>query len=145
MRGLSSLLCLLSGCAWHLGVPPVDGGWRLEAVDAPVVEADVDDAVRAAVVAALAARRAIGEAPLAVRVTRADWSPAQRGSEGLLYEARLEVELVAGDRRRSAWATRSVVDPGSAAAAQVLRPSVFRALAAEVAAEGVAWLVDGGE
>lgn len=105
----------------------------------------MDDAVRAAFVAALAARRAIGEAPLVVRVTRADWTPAQRSGEGLLYEARLEAELVAGTRRRALWATRTVQDPGSAAAAQATRPAVFQALAAEVAAEGVAWLVDGGE
>ena len=99
------------------------------------------DAVRAAVIDGLAARRALGGPALDLEVLAADWRPSRRSGDTLLYDARLVVRVRAGEASREAWAVASQADPGSAAGVPELRARVFEALAREVAAEIVAWAV----
>lgn len=142
MPPLSSLV--LVACTWHVGNPSVEQGWALQPMLAPVAEPDVDESVRAAMAAALAARGATGTEPLTVTVTRAELLPSQRGEAGLVYEARLDLQIAGGGRSRQLVVRELVPDPGTAAEAQSARAQVFAALADRAAALAVAWLVDGG-
>lgn len=140
-----AVYCILAGsfgCHLHLGVAPADSTYRLAAVYAPVAEPGVDEAVRAAVLDALAARRAhdAGGEPLTVTVERADFVPGRRGEGGLVYEARLVVRLEVGTRARVVSASRPVLDGGGSSGVAELRARVFGELAREVAADGIVWL-----
>lgn len=140
---MSTLALLLFGCAVHLGTIPVDGGWRVVRVEAPVAEPDVDAWVGEAVTSALAARGAHDPAGdvLRVTVTEASWSPARRSGPTLLYEARITLAIVAGERTGTRTRTWTVVDPGDAAGARALREDALRALARQVADDAVAWVL----
>jgi len=140
---VSTIFLLLAACV-HLGTVPVGEGWNVVAAHAPVVEPGVDEAVRGAVVQALAARQAAGPAPLHVWVERADWRPGRRTGDTVIYDATLAVRFVAGARERTVTASRPVPDPGTAGAAVEVRAAAFLALARQAADEGVAWLVLGG-
>ena len=140
---MSTLWALLIGCTVHLGVMPASGAWSVGDVSAPVAEPDVDTWVRESVTTALSARRALDPSAPAVRVTvtEAMWTPARRSGDVLLYDARLTLRLEAGERTVTRTRTRTVVDPGGAAGARVLREDTLRALAREVAEDGVGWLL----
>ena len=140
---MAILSTLLLACALHVGTIPVSHRWRLEAVDAPVAEPGVDEQVRSAVLDALAARRALGEdgVPLRVTVVEASCSPARRSGDVLLYEARLAV-IFSGeghDSTRRQW--RTFVDPGTAGEGRAAREAAFADLARRVAEDGVSWLL----
>jgi hypothetical protein len=118
-------------------------GFQLAASSAVVAEPGVEEAVRAAVIDALAARRALGPEPLFLRVTRADWRPGRRTGETVIYDATLVVEFSTGARTRTVTVTSPEADPGNAGNAALLRAAGFRRLAEAAAAEGVAWLTLG--
>jgi hypothetical protein len=103
----------------------------------------LEEAVRGAVLDALAARRAVGSVPVQLRVLRADWRPGRRTGDTVIYDAVLSVEFVAGEWARTVTAAVPVADPGSAGEAALVRAAAFRQLAGAVAAEGVAWLTLG--
>ncbi|MSQ03892.1 MAG: hypothetical protein EXR71_18725 [Myxococcales bacterium] len=136
------LLVSLWGCAVHLGTIPTPG-FSLVELRAPVVEPGVDEAVRGAVIEALATRAASGSTPLTLSVERADWRPGRRSGTVVVYDATLSVRFVTGTRVRVVTATAPYPDPGSAGLADTLGHSGFQDLARRVAAEGVAWLVLG--
>lgn len=133
--------CLLLACVVHVGIAPPAHTWSLPSVEAPVAEPGVGDAVREALLARLAARRALdpGADALHVQVVTADWLPSRRSGDTLLYDARLVVRAQAGPRTREAWAQASIPDPGSAATPE-LRARVFADLADQVADELAAWV-----
>jgi hypothetical protein len=130
----------LVACALHAGVMPAGGGWRLDDVVAPVAEPGIDDAVRAAVLDALAARGALdaGGTPLVVTVVAADWRPTRRSGDVLLWEAVLTVRFEAAGRAVTRTRTRVVTDVADAAGARAVREEAFAILARQVADEGVA-------
>lgn len=136
------LLVGLWGCAVHLGTVPTPG-FSLAELRAPVVEPGVDDAVRGAIIEALATRHAAGSTPLSLSIERADWRPGRRSGDVVVYDATLSVRFVTGDRQRVVTATAPYADPGTAGSAATLRHASFEDLARRVAAEGVAWLVLG--
>ncbi len=103
----------------------------------------MEEAVRGAVITALAAGRAMGAEPLSLRVTRADWRPGRRTGATVIYDATLVVEFVSGERRRTVTVSTPMPDPGTAGAAALDRADGFRRLAAAAAQEGVAWLTLG--
>jgi hypothetical protein len=138
MPGLSTLLL---ACALHLGTAPPASRWSVPAVLAPVAEPDVDLRVREALLDALAARGALGGPPLSVTVTVATFLPSRRAADTLLYDATLVLRVRAGARERDVLATASVIDPGNAGDASVLRADAFRRLARTAAAEVAAWAV----
>lgn len=136
------LLVGLLGCAVHLGTVPT-AGFSVVELRAPVVEPGVDEAVRGAVIEALATRGAVGPAPLSLTVERADWRPGRRSGDIVVYDATLSVRFVAGARVRVVTATAPYADPGTSGLAATLRHASFEDLSRRVAAEGVAWLVLG--
>ncbi|MFN7144460.1 MAG: hypothetical protein ACK4YP_11830 [Myxococcota bacterium] len=127
----------------HVGVLPVEGAWAVGEVAAPVAEPDVDAWVREALTTALASRGALdpGGRPVSVTVTEASFRPARRSGDVLLYEARLTVRFVAGEREGVRSRTWTVRDPGNAADARALREDTFRTLSRQVVEDGVAWLL----
>ena len=133
----------MAACAVHLGTVPTPG-FAISEVVAPVVEPGVDVAVRGAVDEVLAARSALGPEPLALRVERADWRPARRAGDVVVYDATLAVRFRATGRERLVTVSTSLSDPGSAGAADPVRAAAFAGLARRAAEEGVAWLVLGG-
>ncbi len=143
MSSLSTVALLLAGCSVHVGVLPVRGTWTVAEVAAPVAEPDVDDWVEEAVTTSLGLRRALDPAggALRVTVTEAAWSPSRRAGDVLLYEARLTLRLEADGRTVTRTRSWTVVDPGDAASARRLREDTFRALARQVADDGVTWLL----
>lgn len=140
---MSTALLLLAGCAAHLGTIPASGGWALTEVAAPVAEPDVDVQVRAALLDALAARRALANdgSPLRATVLEAAYVPSRRSGDVLVYEARLTVRLDAGERTVTRQRARLVSDPGDAAGGRAAREAAFRELARQVAEDGVSWLL----
>jgi hypothetical protein len=146
MGPLSTLIVTLAACSVHIGVLPVEGAWSIGAVSAPVAEPEVDGWVRDGLVDALAARRALasGGPVLSAVVTEASWTPARRGGDVLLYEARLTVRVEGGGKVVTRTRTGSVVDPGSAGEGRALREKMFRGLARQVADDAVTWLLTPG-
>lgn len=143
MLALSMLV--LGACEAHLGVLPPASRWSIGEVRAPVAEADVDRWAEDALVAALSARGALepGAPAVTVTVTQASFTPARRSAETLLYDATVTLTLSAGARSVTRSMTRSVVDPGNAAAADALRQGTLRGLVREVAEQAVAGWVGG--
>lgn len=144
MRGLILVgLLSASGCRVHLGVAPPVARFADVAVEAPVTDEELGEALRAAVGAELVARgaREAGAPTLRVVVEDAALTPFQRLSGGLVYRVALTAELRCADARRRVTITREVADPGSAGDAARLRPDALRAAAADLAAVGVAWAV----
>ncbi len=136
-------LCALTACSYRLGRPPVEQGFQIGAVVAPVVQPEIADELTAALAGALRRLDVTGEQVLDARVTRADWAPAAaRGGSVASWEATLEVRYVmqATDRvfesRRSTIVTAEGADPG---ALDVMRSDTFRTLASASADEAVAW------
>lgn len=121
---------------------PLGHGWRVDAVIAPTAEVTVDDAVRTAVVRALAARGALVEmgSPLTVTVLKAEWVPTRRSGDQVLWEATLSVKFEADGRTGVRTRTRTVAGPEDAAAARSAREGAFEVLARQVAEDGVSWL-----
>lgn len=111
---------------------------------APVVEPDLDRAVREGVIAALVERGALDPAAAAVRVEvlEAEFRPGRRGEGGLLYEARLVLRVGDGSAERVVRVATQVVDPGTSEGVPELRARTFSALAREAARDGIGWLVD---
>lgn len=140
MGPLSIAIAFLPACAVHLGTVPPAAGWRVAAVEAPVVEAGVDEGLRRALDRALVARRATGDTPLTVRVTRADWSASGRSGALLLYTATLAVSVHAG-APFTVSASVERASPGDAASARSARAQAFADLADEVAQRIVGNLV----
>jgi hypothetical protein len=140
---LSTIVAALVGCAVHVGLPPVAGPYAVGAVAAPVSEPGIDALLEVGLRRALAARGVYD--PAAVRVdvavVTAELLPARRAGATLVYEARLVVRFEVGERAWTATRTRSLADPGSAAAARVIRDALFAALAEQVAEDGVSWLL----
>ncbi len=139
---MSTVFALLVGCALHVGTPP-SRGYAVIRVDAPVAEAEIDVALRAAVEASLAARGASGSEPLALQVEVASWTPSRREGDLVVYLAELRVRFVAGERTRSSASSTFVPAPADAASARAEREAAFADLAERVAAEGVTWLLHG--
>lgn len=134
----------LVGCRVGLGAPPATRAWSVGAVVAPVVEPDLDRAVREGVIAALVERGALDPAAAAVRVEvlEAEFRPGRRGEGGLLYEARLVLRVGDGSAERVVRVATQVVDPGTSEGVPELRARTFSALAREAARDGIGWLVD---
>lgn len=108
-----------------------------------MAEPGVEQAVASAVDRALAARRALGSAPIELVVTRADLRPGRRTGDTVIYDLTLVVEFRAGTRLRTVTVGSLLADPGTAGAAAVERAAAFRRLAEAAADEGVAWLTLG--
>jgi hypothetical protein len=140
LRFLSIALVAAAGCSVHLGTLPPGTGWHAVAVEAPVVEPGVDEALRRSLERALVARSALGDAALPVRVIRADWTPSGRSGTTVLYTATLEAWVGAGGGF-SVVASVERSSPGDAAAARSARARAFADLADEVAQRVVGRLV----
>lgn len=135
------LLSTLLACL-HLGVRPPAAVFGGVEVYAPVAEPGVDEALRSALLRALAARQATAAsgATVEVRITEAALTPAVRGDPaapggGLWYLARLRADVDAGGRARSFEVRDWVPETGAVPD----RAAVFDALAGRLAAEAAAW------
>jgi hypothetical protein len=136
-------LSLLAACTLHFGVRPVEG-WRVDRVDAPVAEPDVDTALRGAVEAALAARGASGDRPLTITIERAEWTPARRDGDTLVYVASLRLRVLGAAREGSFDLREDVLAPATSEEARSVRAAAFRRLADRAAGQVAAWLALSG-
>lgn len=134
------LLSTLVACL-HLGVRPPSASFSAVDVRAPVAEPGVDEALRGALLRALAARGATGRdgAALGVAITEAALVPSVRGDPaaaggGLWYEARLVARVTVGTRSRSFevrdWVPETGAVPDRAAVFDRLCERLGQAIAA---------------
>jgi len=133
----------VSACSYHLGRPPLDAGFRVGEVVAPVVQPEIADVLAASLASALRRMDAAGDRLLDARVTRADWVPtAATGGSVAAWEATLEVRYTAVlggralDSRRSTIVAGGSLDPE---ALDALRSDTFQALASASADEAITW------
>jgi len=137
------LVCLHAGCGFHVGRPPLSGGYAVGGVVAPVPEPELPDALTSALAAAIRRRGAAGSDPISATVVAADLAPSA-GSSGEIasWNATLRVRF---ESRGRAWEEQRTLpfaaastDPAAVAAA---RAGAFRRLAGILAEDAVAWFL----
>ena len=140
------MVLALGGCGYHLGHPPVaSGGFSVAAIRAPVAEPGVADAFRSALVDALAARSALGNAhTIETRIVSLTETPVATDELGRVHRVALTVELRVADtgqqtvlhgERAYEVAPENPIEGASA------RAVAAAALARELAGDGVEWLL----
>lgn len=133
------LLSTLLAC-FHLGLRPSSVVFGEVSVQAPVAEAGVDEALRGALLRALAARGAVGAGgagpALELVVVDAALTPSVRSdAAGLWYVARLQVRATAGARERVFSVQDWVAETGNVPD----RARVYAGLAERVSTQIAVW------
>jgi hypothetical protein len=137
---------LLGGCAYHVGQPPVaEGGFSVAPVRAPVAEPAVADALRAALVDALAARKALGHAhTVETRIVSLTETPVATDEAGRVHRVAMTVELRVNDTGKQTVLRGErafVVAPDDPVTGASARAEASSSLARELAVDGVEWLL----
>jgi hypothetical protein len=140
--GLAVLVGLLvASCRYHVGHPAPAVGLAVGAIEAPVVEAGVADALSAGLAAAIRRADAAGERIILVRIEEAAFEPAA-SREGQVYawEATLSARFVlTGPEPRELRLRRSsrVATPTGAPDLAQLRGAALEQLARVLAEQAV--------
>ena len=140
------MILALGGCGYHWGHPPVaSGGFSVAPVRAPVAEPGVADALRSALVDALAARGALGNVhTVETRIVSLTETPVATDELGRVHRVAMTVELRVTDTGQHTvlHGERAYEvapeDPIEGASARAVAAAV---LARDLANDGVEWLL----
>jgi hypothetical protein len=137
---------LLAGCGYHLGRPPVAaGGFAVASIQAPVAEPDVADALRTALVDALAVRAALGRVhTLETTIVSLTETPVAVDGTDRVHRVGMTVALHVADtgQRTILHGERAfAVDPDDPIGGASARAAAAATLARELANDGVEWLL----